>query len=144
MPHENTQNIFYLSQTFDSFDSSKVDSFLDELSTKGTNVVRTGKTVPTGDNVLVFKGVVSQNYGVGESSRNKYKYDQTGWIFTDYNYNPVIAWQHDYSYGTIGNAVSFWLDEEKNLNSLFYVDLEALEPRHAKQVKSGLVRGIST
>lgn len=50
-------------------------------------------------------------------------------------FNPIILWQHECDYGGIGHAVEFWLDESKNLNALFYVDLETLEPRNAAQVK---------
>lgn len=105
---------------------------------------RTGKEVPKWDNILVFKSIVSQNYKVWESSRNHYKYDQNGWDFSDYNHNPIIAWQHDYDYGAIWHAVAFWHDAENNLNSLFYVDLDTLEPRHAKQIKNGYTAGVST
>ena len=87
---------------------------------------------------------MSQNYKTGEKSRNRYKYDQNGWDFSDYDHNPIIAWQHDYSYGAIGHALAFWLDAENNLNSLFYVDLDTLEPRHAKQVRDGYTAGVST
>lgn len=105
---------------------------------------RTGKEIPKWDNILVFKSIVSQNYKTGESSRNRYKYDQNGWDFSDYNHNPIIAWQHDYSYGAIWHALAFWLDADNNLNSLFYVDLDTLEPRHAKQVRDGYTAGVST
>lgn len=105
---------------------------------------RTGKEIPKWDNILVFRSIVSQNYKTGESSRNRYKYDQNGWDFSDYNHNPIIAWQHDYDYGAIGHAIAFWHDGENNLNSLFYVDLDTLEPRHAKQIKNGYTAGVST
>lgn len=108
------------------------------------NAHRTGKEIPDGENILVFSSIVSQNYKTWEKSRNRYKYDQNGWDFSDYNHNPIIAWQHDYSYGAIGHAIAFWLDAENNLNSLFYVDLDTLEPRHAKQVRDGYTAGVST
>lgn len=40
--------------------------------------------------------------------------------------------------------MAFWHDNENNLNSLFYVDLDTLEPRHAKQIKNGYTAGVST
>lgn len=129
---------FFINSKFNAVDYNEIQ----KKSRK--NLVTTGKTLPTGDNILVFSGIVSQNYGNGESSRNNYKYDQTGWDFSHYNNNPIIAWQHDYDYGAIGHALDFWLDENGNLNSTFYVDLNTLEPRHAVQVKNGYVTGIST
>lgn len=138
-----TENRFDLPMTCDKLDKSAIDSIL-SMKIDASKVKKTWKTIPTSENVIVFKGIVSQNYAAWEASRNAYKYDQTGWIFDSYSLNPVILWQHDQYYGAIGHAVQFWLDEEKNLNWLFYVDLDTLEPRHAKQIKNGYVSGIST
>lgn len=136
------ENTFYISTVCNSLDQNAVQ---DILSMKSDWIKKTGVEIPqNNENIVVFKGVVSQNYGVWEASRNKYKYDQTGWIFDDYNHNPLILWQHDQDYWAIGHAVQFWLDQEKNLNALFYVDLSTLEPRHANQIKNGYVKGIST
>lgn len=138
-----TENRFDLPMNCDRLDQSAIDSIL-SMKTDASKMKKTGKEIPTGENIVVFKGIVSQNYAAWEASRNAYKYDQTGWIFDSYSLNPVILWQHDQYYGAIGHAVQFWLDEEKNLNGLFYVDLDTLEPRHAKQIKNGYVSGIST
>lgn len=144
MPQENKDNIFYLSQKCNSLSVTDALEHITSLEANGVKIHSTWKTIPSKDNIVVFKGVVSQNYAKWEHSRNNYKYDQKGWDFTDYNHNPIIAWQHDYSYGGIWHAVNFWLDEEGNLNSTFYVDLDALEPRHANQIKNGYVSGVST
>jgi len=138
-----TENRFDLPMTCDKLDQASIDSIL-SMKIDASKMKKTWKTIPTSENIVVFKGIVSQNYAAGEASRNSYKYDQTGWIFDSYSLNPVILWQHDQYYGAIGHAVQFWLDEEKNLNGLFYVDLDTLEPRHAKQIKNGYVSGIST
>lgn len=134
---------FYISTVCNSLDAKTVN---DILSLKSDAVKKTGVQIPESknNNIVVFQGIVSQNYWIWDASRNKYKYDQTWWIFDDYNYNPLILWQHDQDYGGIGHAVQFWLDEEKNLNAMFYVDLDTLEPRHAKQIQNGYVKGIST
>lgn len=144
MPQETKDNIFYLSQKCDTITAQDALEHITKLEANGIKIHNTGKTIPSKDNIVVFKWVVSQNYGKWEHSRNNYKYDQNGWIFDDYNHNPIIAWQHDYSYGGIWHAVNFWLDSEWNLNSTFYVDLDMLEPRHANQIKNGYVSGVST
>lgn len=120
---------------------STVKKFLENIP---QNAIYTGKDIPTGKNIIVLSSIVSQHYEAGTASRNAYKYDQKWWDFSDYNHNPIIAWQHNYSYGAIGHAIAFWNDSENNLNSLFYIDLSTLEKRHAKQIKNGYTTGIST
>lgn len=126
------KDMFYVSVKCNKISTDEVNNILalDQNKTK-----KTGMQIPSEGNILTFKGIASQNYGPGEKSRNNYKYDQTGWNFDDYMNNPIILWQHNADYGGIGHAVQFWLDEEKNLNVLFYVDLDTLEPRNATQVK---------
>ena len=144
MPQEKKENIFYISQKCNTISATDALENITRLEANWVKIHNTGKTIPSKDNIIVFKWVVSQNYGKWEHSRNNYKYDQKWWIFDDYNHNPIIAWQHDYDYGWIGHAINFWLDEEWNLNSTFYVDLDALEPRHANQIKNGYVSWVST
>lgn len=139
------QNGFYFHVACDKIDADKANQVLTDASAKsGTKVVKTGKEIPTGDSIVVFQGIASQNYGSGEKSRNGYKYDQNGWDFSAYKGNPIILWQHDNAYGGIGHAVAFWWDENNNLCTLFFVDLETLDERNAVQVKKGFVSAIST
>ena len=126
------KDLFFLTVNCDRLDATQLNEIAGMNRDKLT---KTGKQIPQGDSIVTFKGIVSQNYAKGEKSRNNYKYDQTGWDFSDYMHNPTILWQHDSYYGGIGQAIEFWLDEGKNLNALFYVDLETLEPRNAAQVK---------
>lgn len=72
-----------------------------EILTDGRKkkMVKTGRDTPTGENIITFKGIASQNYDKGEKSRNGYKYDQNGWDFESYMNNPIILWQHDAQYG---------------------------------------------
>lgn len=135
------KDLFFLTVNCDRLDATQLNEIAGMNRDKLT---KTGKQIPQGDSIVTFKGIVSQNYAKGEKSRNNYKYDQTGWDFSDYMHNPTILWQHDSYYGGIGQAIEFWLDEGKNLNALFYVDLETLEPRNAAQVKKWLVSWIST
>lgn len=144
MPQETKNNIFYLNQKCNALWAQEAQDYIKTLESNWTKIKTTWKMIPTKDNIIVFKWVVSQNYEKGEHSRNNYKYDQTWWEFDEYNHNPIIAWQHNYDYGAIGHAINFWLDEQWNLNSTFYVDLDTLEPRHAVQVKNWYVSGIST
>lgn len=107
-------------------------------------MVKIDREPPQNDSVVVFKGIASQNFKKWEKSYNWYKYDQNGWDFTTYMNKPLILWQHNASYGAIGNALSFWLDEENNLNIMFYVDKRTLEPRNAVQIEEWLVSSLST
>lgn len=68
-------------------------------------------------------------------SRNKYKYSQDGWQFDHYANNPIILWQHNQDYGGIGRAKAFYKNSSGDLAGIFWVDLDTLEPRNAKQVK---------
>lgn len=135
------KDIFFLTVNCDRISQDQINEIAGMTRNKLT---KTWKEIPQGDSIVTFKGIVSQNYAKGEKSRNNYKYDQTGWDFSDYMHNPTILWQHDSYYGGIGHAIEFWLDDGKNLNALFYVDLETLEPRNAAQVKKWFVSGIST
>lgn len=135
------KDIFFLTVNCDRINQDQINEITGMTRNKLT---KTWKEIPQGDSVVTFKGIVSQNYAKGEKSRNNYKYDQTGWDFSNYMHNPTILWQHDSYYGGIGHAIEFWLDDQKNLNALFYVDLETLEPRNAAQVKKWFVSWIST
>ncbi len=137
----NTNGFFFHIQC-DQINTDEVKNLL--ANAKDSKMTLTGKEVPTGESITVFKGVASQNYAKGEKSRNGYKYDQNGWDFESYMHNPIVLWQHDSIYGGIGHAVSFWNDAQGNLNVLFYVDTDTLEERNAVQVKRGYVTAIST
>lgn len=136
------QNGFFFHIQCDKITQDQVNDLLTDGM--GGQMVKTGRVVPTGDNIVVFKGIASQNYAKGEKSRNGYKYDQNGWDFSAYLNNPIILWQHDTTYGGIGNAISFWNDASGNLNVMFFVDLNTLDPRNGVQVKEGYVSAIST
>ena len=133
------QNGFFFHITCDKIGAEEIGRIMENSS-----MVKTGKEIPTEGNIVVFKGIASQNYAKGEKSRNGYKYDQNGWDFSSYMSNPIILWQHNAQFGGIGNAVSFWNDAKGNLNALFFVDLDTLEERNAVQVRKGYVTAIST
>ena len=135
-------NGFFFHTKCESINRDEMNALFDSLD--GGVMVKTGIEVPTGENIVLFKGIASQNYGKGDKSRNGYKYDQNGWDFSAYINNPTILWQHDSEYGGIGKAISFWNDKGGNLNIAFFVDLNTLEPRNAVQVKGGYVTAIST
>lgn len=104
----NTNGFFFHIQC-DKIATDQIEGILTDATAQ--NMVNTGREVPTGDNIVVFKGIASQNYAKGEKSRNGYKYDQNGWDFSAYLNNPIVLWQHDTQYGGIGNAISFWNDK---------------------------------
>lgn len=136
------ENGFFFHIKCDAITTDEAKAILTDA--KASVLAETGKEIPVGENIVVFKGIASQNYAKGEKNRNGYKYDQNGWNFDSYLANPIILWQHNAQYGGIGNAISFWKDKEDNLCALFFVDLETLDERNRVQVKRGYVTAIST
>jgi len=92
----NTNGFFFHIQC-DKVGQDEVKAVLTDAM-KQSNLVNTGREVPQGENIVVFKGIASQNYKEGEKSRNGYKYDQNGWDFSSYLNNPIILWQHETCY----------------------------------------------
>ncbi len=117
------------------------DILTDSMKKKKVNFIT---EAPKWDNIIIFRWIASQSYWKWEKSRNGYKYDQNGWDTTNYWKNPIILWQHNASYGWIGKCMSFWLDDENNLNTMFFVDTNNLDERNAYQVKNWYVTAIST
>lgn len=111
---------------------------------KKTTLFKNSNKIPDGDNIMIFEGIMSQNFKKGEVSRNRYKYKQDWWVVDNYARLPIILWQHDDSYGGIGFAQELFIDTKWNLAGVFYVDLDMLEDRHRKQVEKGFVTAIST
>lgn len=115
----------------------------DLLSDKKIDMIKTGVELPKDENIIVYRGIASQNYWKGQKSRNWYKYKQDGWDFQDYFINPLVLFQHDTAQ-PIWHALSFWHDEAGNLNIMFYVYKEALEWADKVRVEKGLITAIST
>jgi hypothetical protein len=92
----NTNGFFFHIQC-DQINTDEMQNILTDAA--NTKMVNTGKEVPTGENIVVFKGIASQNYAKGKKSMNGYKYDQNGWDFSSYLNNPIVLWQHDTEYG---------------------------------------------
>ena len=100
--------------------------------------------LPKWDNIVVFQGIASQNYGVGKKNRNWYKIDQSGWMFDSYKGNPIMLLQHNHEYGGIGHSLRLFLDEKGNLNNIFYVDMNTLDERTKYQVENWYITAVST
>lgn len=111
---------------------------------KRETLFKNAKEIPEWENIMVFQWVFSQNFKKWEVSRNWYKYDQKGWVVDNYARLPLILWQHNDSYGWIGFTKELWLDSKWNLVWLFWVDLDMLEERNAKQVRNWYVTSVST
>lgn len=130
---------------FDMNISSVDKNKLQELKwEKSTTIYKNEKEIPKGDNILVFEWIFSQNFKKWEVSRNWYKYIQDGWVVDNYARMPIILWQHNDAYGWIWFTSEIWQDSKWNLVWLFWVDLDMLEERNAKQVKWWFVSSIST
>lgn len=113
------------------------------MSDTSLDMIKTWVEIPTNDDVIIYKGIASQNYEVGKKSRNWYKYLQKGWNFTDYLKNALILFQHN-TEAPIWRAISFWYDKNKNLNIMFFVYKDALDWVDRVRVEKWLITAIST
>lgn len=96
------------------------------LSNKADNAIRTSATMPKkADNILVFRGVITQQFKAGEVNRNGYKIDINGWDWKNYKKNPQILLQHD-SNNPIGKALSI-IKNETNIELIYFVNLDWVE-----------------
>lgn len=111
---------------------------------KKTTLFKNKNSVPEGENIKLFQGILSQDYKKGEVSRNRYKYKQDGWVVENFARNPIVFLDHDDSYGGIGFVQELYLDTKNNLVSVFYVDLDVLDDRKRKQVEKGYISMLST
>ncbi len=134
------EKLHYFNNNFTKIDINKF-----EVDTNRIKVLfKNEQESPTGDNIVYFTGILSQNYPKWQKSRNGYKYKQDGWIFDNYKDLPIILWQHSDNYGWIWFMSKIWANDNKDICGLFWVDLDTLDPRNAKQVQKGMVRWIST
>lgn len=113
------------------------------MSDTSLDMIKTGVEIPTNDDVIIYKGIASQNYEVWKKSRNWYKYLQKGWNFADYIKNALILFQHN-TEAPIWRAISFWYDKNKNLNIMFFVYKDALDWVDRVRVEKWLITAIST
>lgn len=135
------KNGFYFHMNCDTIELDEAKKIKDDL--EKNSAVQTGVSIPEWEDVIIYRGIASQNYGRGEKNRNGYKYDQKGWDFKDYFLNPIILFQHDMEQ-PIGNALNFWWDQENNLNIMFFVYKNALEGADKFRVEKELIKAIST
>lgn len=119
------------------------NTLTNEMDSFSANALETGVEIPTGENIMIFKGLASQNYKKGGKNRNGYKIDPNGRDFSNYMYNPIILLQHNAGMGGIGKAIKFDTTST-GLNILFYVDLNTLDERTRYQVSNGYISAIST
>lgn len=113
------------------------------MSDTSLDMIKTGVEIPTNDDVIIYKGIASQNYEVWKKSRNWYKYLQKWWNFADYIKNALILFQHN-TEAPIWRAISFWYDKNKNLNIMFFVYKDALDWVDRVRVEKWLITAIST
>jgi len=110
---------------------------------KTDKVIKTNVSIPEDDGIIIYEGLISQNYKKGEKSLNGYKYDQTGWNFDRFNQNPLVFFQHD-SERVCGNVTKFWWDEAGNLRNQFFIYKNALDETDKFRVEKGLIKALST
>lgn len=135
----NTNGFFFHMQC-NTLEPKMVNEMLQDTT---IDMIKTWVEIPTWEDVIVYQWIASQNYWVWEKSRNGYKYDQKGWDFTDYNYNPLVLFQHDTNQ-PIGNTISFWYDQAWNLNIMFFIYKDTLDWVDKVRVEKGLIRALST
>lgn len=107
------------------------------------NSVRTKVELPEEDeNIIYFRGVATQEFGVGEANRNGYKIDLKGWVLDNFVKNPQIFLSHDEE-EPIGKALELTTLADR-MEVLYFVDLRTLNERDAHRVKSGMYAALST
>lgn len=117
----------------------------DMLKTNGVeNAVEITNSIPQGDNIFIYNGVVSQRYGKGERNRNGYKISADWWNYNEYMYNPAILLMHDPERWVIGNMVRMRVNEDW-LNAMFRVDVNNISDTGIKnQIMTGTLKATST
>lgn len=137
----------YINQNgfFVNFNAKRIDKASLEAE-KEDNATRWKKLadLPKWDNILVFEGIASQNYGLWEKNRNGYKIDQKGWMFDNYIKNPIMLLQHNHEYGGIWHSLRLYLDNDWNLVNRFYVDVNTLDEKTKYQVENWFISAVST
>jgi hypothetical protein len=113
-----------------------------EASLGRKDSIKTKAKLPDGENILVFKGLASQDFGLGEESRNGYKIDVNGWDWSNYINNPVILLQHNDD-APIGKTLEI-SKTDKGVEILYFVNLNAMSKEDAERVRSGIISGLST
>lgn len=107
------------------------------------NSVRTKVELPAeDDNIIYFRGVATQEFGVGETNRNGYKIDLKGWVLDNFVKNPQIFLSHDEE-EPIGKALELTTLADR-MEVLYFVDLRTLNERDAHRIKSGMYAALST
>ena len=109
---------------------------------KDENFVKTSAKKLESDSIMIFRGLATQKFEPGDSSRNGYKIDVDGWDFENYKKNPQILLKHEDS-EPIGKALSL-RPHENGVDIEFYVDLKAMNEVDAHRVKTGLFSALST
>lgn len=106
------------------------------------NSFKTNAKVPQGENIVIFRGKATQQFGQGEMSRNMYKIDVKGWDWKNYIKNPQILLQHDDN-KPIGKTLEI-IPQQDGIEIVYFVDLNSLNKEDAHRVKTGLFSALST
>ena len=114
-----------------------------ELVTLDNNVIKTKAKLPKGENIVLFRGILSQQFKKGDRNRNGYKIDINGMDWTNYNKNPQIFLQHDAD-NPIGKGLEI-IRNEKNIELIYFVNLNWVEGEANKErIKEGAFAALST
>mgnify|MGYP007040048874 FL=1 len=101
--------------------------------------------IPSWENIIVLSWILSQNYPVGQKSRNWYKILQTGVDYSDYKHNNIVLLMHDDSFGGVGRTKAIYLDKQGNSNIIMYVDLNTIKDENIKyQIRNWYMKWVST
>lgn len=109
-----------------------------------TDAFRTRVKLPSGNNVQVYRGKLSQNFPKGEKSRNGYKYDHTGVMLDSYKDKPIVLLQHD-SEMPIGYVLNIAVTPDDGIDITYFVDFSTqAAKKYEHEIKSGYIGMLST
>lgn len=106
------------------------------------NSIRTKAELPSGENIIMFRGTATQKFEKGKASRNEYKIDIKGWDWSNYLLNPTILLQHD-SDMPIGKCLEI-IPKQNGIDIVYFVDLKTMNEQDAHRVENGFFSALST
>lgn len=110
----------------------------------GSQSITFNDSIPEGENIFIYEGIISQQYGKGEKNRNGYKIDKNWWKFDEYSFNTAILLMHDMEKGVIGNMIKIGVVKE-GLKWMFRIDINNISDEGIRnQIKTGTLKASST
>lgn len=126
-----------------SVERLKVNENNEIIGLEGNKVIKTSAKLPKGENIIVFKGLATQNFKKGDKSRNLYKIDVNGWDWSNYKKNPQILLKHNAG-EPIGKCLEI-LPHANGVDIIYFINLDWIEKEADKsRITDGAFCALST